>query len=186
MSESFSQFKVFSIPQDPGRQRNIARPVTLGLDSQKDVWKFSTFHIWRRREGRMRYYGEIGCILNLFSLQCLLISCSPDPRVVVLTLHFTLHCTFHRILFLRRKTGSGEPFCWHCCCYITINKDWQRNENNRNRFILLSTIRLLQLQWWFLSNFHSLCRGKPDGKSEALRPFYRQFLPQDHGAENFV
>ena len=33
-----------------------------------------------------------------------------------------------------------------------------------------------------------LCVGKAgsDGKSEALRPFYRQFLPQDHGAENFV
>ena len=30
---------------------------------------------------------------------------------------------------------------------------------------------------------HPLCRGKSNGKSVALRPFYQQFLPQDHGAE---
>ena len=31
--------------------------------------------------------------------------------------------------------------------------------------------------------FHPLCWGKSNGKSVTLRPFYKQFLPQDHGAE---
>ena len=69
--------------------------------------------------------------------------------------------------FLRRKAGSGETFCWHCCCYITINKDWQRNENNRNRFILLSTIHLLQLQWWFCL-ISILCVG--ESRTENQKP----------------
>ena len=91
----------------------------------------------------------------------------PWPQGFVLTLHFTRRRTFHRILFYGKKTGSGETFCWHCCCYITINKDWQRNENNRNRFILLSTIHLLQLQWWFCL-ISILCVG--ESRTENQKP----------------
>ena len=142
MSESFSKFSPFlKIRAD---KETLLAPSHSALIHKKTFENSPLFIFGERERGECDIMDR--CILNLFSLQCLLISCSPDPRVVVLTLHFTLHCTLHRILFLQRKTGSGETFCWQCCCYITINKDWQRNENNRNRFILLSTIHLLQLQ----------------------------------------
>ena len=158
----FQQFKVLSILQDPSRQRNIFAPPHSALIHKK-TFEFSTYHIWRKREGGERMRS--GYFKSLFSLQCLLISCSPLTQGLLyseLTLHFTLHWAFHRIFFPGKNWLAGETFCRHCCC-CTINKDWQRNENNRNRFILLSTIHLLQLQWWFLSN-SPIVSGKVERK----------------------
>lgn len=75
----------------------------------------------------------------------------PESCCIELTLHFTLNWAFHGF-FSRENLAQGKLFVG-IVVVITINKDWQPNENNRNRFILLSTIYLLQLlQWWFLSN----------------------------------
>mgnify|MGYP006888781410 CR=1 FL=1 len=94
----------------------------------------------------------------------------------------TAYC-LTRLFLYSWKIKHFAFIIWRLKCYITINKDWQRNENNRNRFILLSTTHLLQLQWWFCL-ISILCVG--ESRTENQKPsdlFTNSFLPQDHGAE---
>ena len=115
-----------------------------------------------------REKGGRGCDLDILNLSFHSNVCwylvPPWPKgCCIVNWHYILHSTELFIdFFSTEKTCSGETFCQHCCC-CTINKDWQRNENNRNRFILLSTIHLLQLQWWFLSN-SPIVSGKVERK----------------------
>ena len=158
----FQQFKVLSILQDRSRQRNIFAPPHSALIHKK-TFEFSTYHIWRKREGGERMRSGYFKSLSFHSNVCWYLV-PPWPKgCCIVNWHYILHSTELFIeFFFHGKTGSGETFCRHCCC-CTINKDWQRNENNRNRFILLSTIHLLQLQWWFLSN-SPIVSGKVERK----------------------
>ena len=174
MSRVFQAIQSFIHSSRSEQTKKHARSATLGLDSQKDVWILHLSYLEKEREGE-------DAILNLFSLQCLLISCSPDPRAVVLNWHYILHSTEPFTDFFPGKIWLRGNFLLALLLLLQLIKT--------DNLMKITGIDLFYYLPSIFYNFYNddfclillLCRAKSDGKSVALRPFYQQFLPQDHG-----